>query len=135
MTAYDACVGEAQRAHRRSEIQHGFVNIRDTRADGNDCLQVVFADALFSNQSLGSDNKASIKTSRDHTPCDAADKAPSFYIDVCESEVFRPRRQANPKFSVHDTPSPKFSVNLHSDSTADGESKLAAYFILWKRRG
>jgi hypothetical protein len=26
-------VGEAQRTHRRSEIQHGSVNIRDTRAD------------------------------------------------------------------------------------------------------
>jgi len=29
-----ARVGEAQCAHRRSEIQHGSVNIRDTRADG-----------------------------------------------------------------------------------------------------
>jgi hypothetical protein len=26
-------VGEAQRPHRRSEIQHGSANIRDTRAD------------------------------------------------------------------------------------------------------
>src|SRR5258707_226536 len=29
-----ARVGEAQRAHRRSEIQHGSLTIRDTRTDG-----------------------------------------------------------------------------------------------------
>jgi hypothetical protein len=29
-----ARVGEAQRAHRRSQIQHGSLNIRDTRTDG-----------------------------------------------------------------------------------------------------
>ncbi len=47
-----ARVGEAQRAHRRSEIQHGSLNIRDTRADGKRLPPSRFADTLFSNQSL-----------------------------------------------------------------------------------